>query len=473
VAQSVLSVRVEARLLERAVGAALRGDVLERSVLPDDEAHAVLFEGMHVVVSLLVTGLPGLAANLVAAGVFVLVIAWTQPVGVIVAAGLGCGIGAAWLFWSHRAMADAWDRLNPLWGRLADGVADAFDGRVDIVAAGQSRAFRIAYADTVRLWKAARFRSELVATFAGRVPLLVTAGAVGAGVVLQSMTRGEPFGRILVDAAFLGSMAPAFVGLAQGAQGLLRNAPRLRAMDALLAVPPEALGEGAAPCTPISRIELRDVHVSYRSRVGRERRALSGLSFGCSMNELVALAGPNGSGKSTCLHAILGTARLQGGGIWIDGLPLERIDLEMWRRLVAYLPQRPYLPPRVTNRACLGFLDSGVSDARMQREMARVGLSHLDLDARVDALSVGQRQRVGIARVLCSDRPVVLLDEPDAGLDSAGLALITRICRELARDRLVLVAAHSPELLAAADRVVVLDDGRVISDQQLHETAPE
>jgi ATP-binding cassette subfamily C protein CydCD len=198
-----------------------------------------------------------------------------------------------------------------------------------------------------------------------------------------------------------------------------------------------------------------------------------GLSFGWSRNELVALAGPNGSGKSTCLHAILGTVRPRVGGVWIDGLPLESIDVERWRRLASYLPQRPYLPPRVTIRTCLGFLDSSVSDARMEREMAHVGLSHVDLDARVDALSVGQRQRVGLARVLCSDRPVVLLDEPDAGLDPAGLALVTQICRDLARDRLVLVAAHSREMLAAADRVIILDEGRVISDRQRHENAPK
>jgi ATP-binding cassette subfamily C protein CydCD len=473
VAQGVLSVRVEARLYKRTVAATLRADVLERSVLPDDEALAVLFEGMHAVVSLLASGLPSLAADGVAALVLA-VVAWaTQPVEVVAAAAVGCSVGAAWHLGLRRASADAWNRLKPLWGRLVDGVTDAFDGRVDIVAAGRSEAYRAAYAETVKLWTTARFRSELVATFAGRLPLLVTAGAVGAAVVLQSMSRGQPLGRMLLDAAFLGSMAPAFLGVAHGLQEQLRNMPRLRAIDALLAVPPEAHGEGTAPKEPVSRIELHDVRFSYRLRDGHERPALTLLSFGFGRGELIALAGPNGSGKSTCLHAILGTLRPQGGEVQIDGVALERIDVERWRCLVSYLPQRPYLPPRVTIRACLGFLDSSVSDTRMQREMARVGLSQLDLDTRVDALSVGQRQRVGIARVLCTDRPIALLDEPDAGLDPAGLARITQICRELVRERLVLVAAHSSELLAAADRVVVLEEGRVISDRQRHEGAPK
>jgi ABC-type transport system involved in cytochrome bd biosynthesis fused ATPase/permease subunit len=466
VAQGVLSTRVEARLYERTVDATLRADVLQRSVLPDDEARAVLFEGMHVVVSMIVTGLPSLAANVVAACALAVVVAATQSVGVLAASLTGCGFGAAWLLGSRRAMAEAWTRLSPLWGRVVDGVTDAFDGRVDIVAAGRTEAYEAAYADTVRLWKVARLESQIAATFAGRLPLLMTAAAVGGGVVLQGMARGEPFGSMLVDAAVLGSMAPAFVGVAQGLQELLRNAPRLRAMDALLAVAPKEPTDAAIPQEPLSRIELRDVQFAYRLRGGQECRALTEVSFGFGRRELVAVAGPNGSGKSTCLHAILGTARPSDGDVWIDGVPLAHIDIERWRRLVGYLPQRPYLPPRVTLRACLGFLEPNVPEVRMKEALTRVGLAHVDLGANVDALSVGQRQRVGIARLLCIDRPVVLLDEPDAGLDPAGLALITQTCRELARERIVLVAAHSQELLAASDRVILLDEGRVISDRR-------
>jgi ATP-binding cassette subfamily C protein CydCD len=459
--QGVLTVAVEARLYSRAVDATLRADVLQRSVLPDDEARAVIFEGLHVAVSVIVNVLPNLAANAVAACVFAVVVATTQPFGIVTAAALGCALGAVWMVGLRRFIARAQARLNPLWTRLVDGVVDAIDGRLDIVSAGRTEAYSTSYRETVSAWKSARFRAELVATLAGRLPLLLTALAVGAGVVSQSMARGEPIGQMLANAALLASMAPAFVGLAQGIQDLVRHTPKMRALEAMLAVDPIEPREFKAFDDPVSSVELRDVRYSYSQHRGEAREALRGVSFVWGRGELVALAGPNGSGKSTCLHAILGTARPQAGGVWIGGVPLADIDLEIWRSRIAYLPQRPYLPPRITTRSTLRFLDPQVPEDRLTHAMSRVGLGHLELDFSADALSVGQRQRVGIARLLCSDRPIVLLDEPDAGLDSAGLALVAEICREMAETRMVLVAAHSEELLKAADRVIVLEDGRV------------
>ncbi|HZU83185.1 MAG TPA: ATP-binding cassette domain-containing protein, partial [Polyangiaceae bacterium] len=86
------------------------------------------------------------------------------------------------------------------------------------------------------------------------------------------------------------------------------------------------------------------------------------------------------------------------------------------------------------------------------------------LDARVDELSVGQRQRVALARLLCRQAPILLLDEPDANLDDAGVAMLVALVRELARQRTVVLVAHSPDLLAAADRVVRLEAGRVVGE---------
>jgi ABC-type bacteriocin/lantibiotic exporter with double-glycine peptidase domain len=78
------------------------------------------------------------------------------------------------------------------------------------------------------------------------------------------------------------------------------------------------------------------------------------------------------------------------------------------------------------------------------------------LAVRVDTLSAGQRQRLALARVLCQNARIVVLDEPDANLDRAGIALVARLVRELASDRMVAFAAHTPDLLQQADRVIVL-----------------
>jgi putative ABC transport system ATP-binding protein len=84
------------------------------------------------------------------------------------------------------------------------------------------------------------------------------------------------------------------------------------------------------------------------------------------------------------------------------------------------------------------------------------------LETRVDTLSVGQRQRVALARLLCTDAALYLLDEPDANLDRAGITLVAELIKELSGRAMVAFAAHTPELLEVADRVVHLKDGRVI-----------
>jgi ABC-type multidrug transport system fused ATPase/permease subunit len=267
----------------------------------------------------------------------------------------------------------------------------------------------------------------------------------------------------------LASMAPAFIGLAHGLRDLARSDRRLKHMLELITIRPSPGPRGTQSPGRVHSVELRNVHFVYE-RGGRQHEALKGVSFAWNAGELLALAGANGSGKSTCLRVLLGLGRLRAGDVLVDGVPLERIDVDRWRRAIAFLPQRPYLAPRVTVRRCLAFVDSDLKDEVMIGALERVGLDHLVrragaslLDVRVDELSIGQRQRVGLARVLCRAAPIMLLDEPDANLDRAGILLVSALIRELARDRMVIVVAHSPELLAAADRLVTLDAGRVPS----------
>jgi ABC-type transport system involved in cytochrome bd biosynthesis fused ATPase/permease subunit len=124
-------------------------------------------------------------------------------------------------------------------------------------------------------------------------------------------------------------------------------------------------------------------------------------------------------------------------------------------------------------RDAIRFLAMEASDERIRRALDRVGLTEGlgrggsdPLEAGIASLSVGQRQRVALARVLCRDASFVLVDEPEANLDREGIDLVVGIVRELARDHMVLVAAHAPELMEIADRVVVLEAGRVVLDEQ-------
>jgi ABC-type multidrug transport system fused ATPase/permease subunit len=464
--------RTEARLYVRVVDSALRRDVLQPSVLPDEEARGVLFEGAHTVASLLAEGVPNLGANIVASAAFSVFVALTQPSRIVAVAALSGGLGMVLLAASRRAIEAAQRAESTAWVQLVDAVGSAFDGRLEIVAGGRADSYVRTFAGIVSSWRMATLRTGRAARLAGRLPLLALAMCVGAAVVLDSLLRGEAAGRTLAQATLLASMSPAFVGVAQGVQEIAKSSRRMRQMLALLGADRSPVQRGTLVSADVRAVELRDVHFSYELD-GRRHEALSGVSFSWHAGELLALAGPNGSGKSTCLRVLLGLGKPSAGDVFIGGISLERIDLDRWRHRIAFLPQRPYLPPRATVRECLRFIDADLTDAAMTEAAERADLGRVlgrearsTLDVRVDELSVGQRQRVGLTRLLCRRAPIIMLDEPDANLDLAGIELASELIRELARDRLVIVAAHSPKILAAADRVVTLDSGRISSESR-------
>jgi ABC-type transport system involved in cytochrome bd biosynthesis fused ATPase/permease subunit len=150
---------------------------------------------------------------------------------------------------------------------------------------------------------------------------------------------------------------------------------------------------------------------------------------------------------------------------------LAQVDADAWRRQVAFMPQRPYLPPRSDVAQAVRWLAPGADDQRVLRALDRVGIlpslqrgGRDPLKVRVDTLSVGERQRIALARLLSRDASLFVLDEPDANLDRAGIALVADVLRELARDHGVIFAAHTPELLGVADHVVTLEGGRVVGN---------
>jgi ABC-type transport system involved in cytochrome bd biosynthesis fused ATPase/permease subunit len=179
------------------------------------------------------------------------------------------------------------------------------------------------------------------------------------------------------------------------------------------------------------------------------------------------VVGPNGSGKSTLLRLLLALHAPSSGGVLVAGLDVFSLDLCAWRGRAAYLGQRPYLVDRASVRETIATLAPSASDDDMRRALERFELwSELEkkapsdpLSVTIGALSVGQRQRVALARVLAQDAQIIVLDEPDANLDAAGVAIMADVVRDLARSRMVAVAAHTPELAAAGDVVVRLDRG--------------
>ncbi|ONM49628.1 ABC transporter ATP-binding protein/permease [Nocardia donostiensis] len=227
-----------------------------------------------------------------------------------------------------------------------------------------------------------------------------------------------------------------------------------------------------APGTPaIGTIELRNLTLA-----ARDGFAPDGLSAVLRPGTVTMLTGPNGSGKSTVLQAILGLLEPDGGSVRVDGVDVRELDSQQWWSRVAWLPQRPVLVPG-TLRENLELLGARVSGPAA-RGAARV-LSELEeacaatgFDAVLDALpdrwdtvvgpggaglSLGQRQRLALTRVLAADRPILLLDEPTAHLDPASeLAVTSALTARAKAGATVIVVAHRPSLLVTADHVVTV-----------------
>lgn len=214
-------------------------------------------------------------------------------------------------------------------------------------------------------------------------------------------------------------------------------------------------------------IVFEDVHYAYDAGA---RPALNGVSFELAPGERVALVGPSGAGKSTITQLLLRFIDPVRGRITASGIPLGRIPAEEWRRRVALVPQAPYLfYGTVADNIRLG--DPGAAVDRLVTAAKLAGAHDFIRDLpqgyetfigeRGIRLSGGQAQRLAIARAFLKGAPLLILDEPTAGLDPENESILEQALESLMTGRTVLVIAHRLTTAAGADRILVLDKGRV------------
>lgn len=215
-------------------------------------------------------------------------------------------------------------------------------------------------------------------------------------------------------------------------------------------------------------IVFSDVAYAYADG---QRAALDGVSFTLAEGEQVALVGPSGAGKSTIAALLLRFIAPQSGTITAGGVPLEAIDPDEWRARVAWVPQRPYL-----------FYASALDNIRLGRPQATpdevtwaARQAHADdflralpegyntlIGERGARLSGGQAQRIALARAFLKDAPFLILDEATANLDAESEALVQAAIERLLARRTALVIAHRLLTVTRADRILVLEGGRVV-----------
>ncbi|MER7463457.1 ABC transporter ATP-binding protein [Streptomyces sp. NPDC097981] len=348
------------------------------------------------------------------------------------------------------------------------------------------QAFRREHAGAVRFaersdsYREARVRGQwLISVYFPFVQLLSSGAAaavliVGAGrVEAHTLTTGALVAYLLyIDLFFapVQQLSQVFDGYQQATvslgriQGLLRE-PTTTPRPAEPREVPELRGE----------IAFEDVRFAYGTAEerGEKGEALAGISLRIPAGQTVAFVGETGAGKSTLVKLVARFYDPTSGRVTADGADLRELDLTAYRHRLGVVPQEPYLfPGTVRDAIAYGRPDAG--DAEVEAAARAVG-AH-DMIATLDGgylhtvaergrnLSAGQRQLIALARAELVDPDVLLLDEATAALDLATEAQVNQATDRLAGKRTTLVVAHRLTTAARADRVVVMDRGRVVED---------
>jgi thiol reductant ABC exporter CydD subunit len=326
-------------------------------------------------------------------------------------------------------------------------------------AAGEAGLARVT--DEYRRESLAALRVAFLSAFVLELGATLSVALVAVGIGLRLVDGALD----LQTGLFVLVLAPeAYLPLRQLGAHFHASEQGLAAADAAFAIieaPTPATGDRRAiPDLRRGRLVVRDVTVLQPDRaLAAPYRASLEVRGG----ELVALTGASGVGKTSLLLAIAGLVIPSDGSILVEdgrsSVPVVAMAPDAWRRQIAWVSQEPYLVAgSVADNVRLG--DRGADDTAVRAALAAVGLGAVDpatpLGEGGAGLSSGQRRRLAIARAFARDAPLVLLDEPTAGLDALTEASVLEALRTLARRdrRAVLIVAHRPAALAGVDRVV-------------------
>ncbi|ALH79016.1 ABC transporter transmembrane domain-containing protein [Sphingopyxis macrogoltabida] len=379
-----------------------------------------------------------------------------------------------------------------LLGRKLQNVSRSSQDRVaDIGAttAEQLGAMKIVQAFGQQDREATRFATAVEANFATakrRIRLRATMTAIVIGLLFGAITTLLWYGAVgVAEGTITGGTIAAFVltgGLVAGAFGaltevygdLLRAAGAAERLSELLNAEPSI----AAPAKPqrfpdpmIGTLEYRNVEFHYPTRP--DAPALHGFSLAIHPRETVAIVGPSGAGKSTLFQLAERFYDPQGGEVLLDGVPLVDADPADIRARIAMVPQETVIFA-ASARDNLRYGNWAATDEELwdaaraanAEEFLRKLPQGLDtfMGEGGARLSGGQRQRVAIARALLRRAPLLLLDEATSALDAESEKLVQDALETLMHDRTTIVIAHRLATVRAADRIVVMDDGRIVEE---------
>jgi len=375
----------------------------------------------------------------------------------------------------------ATERSRAQWGalsRMSAHFLDALQGLATLKLFGRSRAeietiraISDRFRDTTMSVLRVAFLSALVLELVSTLSVAIVAVEIGLRLLHARLSFEDAFFVLVVAPEFYMPLRLLGTRFHAGMSGVAAAERLFEVLET--PPPPELVDLPATLPTRVTALRFEDVRFAYGDG---ERPALNGVSFAVRPGEKVALVGPSGAGKSTLVELLLRFIEPSGGQITVDGAPLALIPAALWRAQIAWVPQRPHLfHTSVADNIRLGRPGAPLDDVVRAAQQA-----HADgfiqalpqgyatpVGERGARLSGGQAQRIALARAFLKDAPLLLLDEPTANLDPATEALLHDALAALMHDRTTLIVAHRLSTVANADRIIVLDGGRV-AEQGTH-----